>query len=268
MESEAASELDRYQTYREFVRRKSENQRLYRAKQKEERANSKDTKQTRKYRRRVAVHQPVELKQVQEVQEVISIADFDEEIIINSPAKKTKTEDFIIVHAETEDPEDDLDQYFVRTPGNNPPAIIVSQDYNTERVQEDVAITNDQQEEFVSAEEGHGEEETTIQLIAPPGDDPGHNIIQFKQIPELVFEEEKGQSLPTDPFIDPDLLHFELPIDEEQQAFFRKRDTVLRLMDLLDKDDRLTYLNQVEGILRAGVHNRIQRIRANNQQNQ
>lgn len=272
MESEAAAELDRYQTYREFVRRKSENQRLYRAKQKEERA--KDTKQPRKYRRRVAVHQPVQKRQKNQpvLQEVISFDDFQEEIIVNPSVQKPKTEEeFIIVHTQPEDLEDDIDQYFVRTPGNNPPAIIVSQDYNRERVQEaEVDITNDQQEEFVSTEDGNEVEEhqqTNIQLIAPPVDDPGH-IIQFKQIPELVFEKEEGQSLPTATAIDPDLLLFELPIDDEQQAFFRKRDMVLRLMDLLDKEDRLTYLDQVEGILRTGVQERIQRIRANNHQNQ
>lgn len=271
--------VDRMQSYREYVRRKTENQRHYRAKLKEERATVKTSKPPRKYRRRIPAPES------------------DMEILLGSlvqPAKTAIQEACLVIpQRSSESLDDDIDEFFVRVPGNNPPTIIVSPEYmeSSGRVGVDDHFGTDLEEEPIIQDEEGGVlletetllEEEAVDQIQPTnpteGDPVQYRLTSTEGYETGEKEDDEEQQLHYD--IAEDIIDLvaqdeveeehspqdhleEFPIDEEQEAFFSKRDRILRLMDQLGKEDRLEYLTEIEGLLRAGVRKRIKQLQASN----
>lgn len=267
--------VDRMQSYREYVRRKTENQRHYRAKLKEERATVKTSKPPRKYRRRIPAPES------------------DMEILLGSlvqPAKTAIQEACLVIpQRSSESLDDDIDEFFVRVPGNNPPTIIVSPEYmeSSGRVGVDDHFGTDLEEEPIIQDEEGGvlleTEEEAVDQIQPTNPTEG-DPVQYRLTSTEGYEigekeDDEEQQLHYD--IAEDIIDLvaqdeveeehspqdhleEFPIDEEQEAFFSKRDRILRLMDQLGKEDRLDYLTEIEGLLRTGVRKRIKQLQASN----
>lgn len=142
---------------------------------------------------------------------------------------------------ETETEEDTSGQRFVclRETTDEVPEVI-NEEAEEEETTGEVTEQKEQEVEFVSEAEEHDLLQTE-EVVEPTVEQPS---IQVREEPleYQIFEE--------DPVVPAKLTD-----EEEQEAFYSKRDIILRLMDKLSKEDRLHHLTEVEMLLRTAVNN-------------
>lgn len=242
---------ERMQSYREYIRRKSEKQRLKRA-QLKEKAVLLNPHKTRKYNKR---NTP------------------STKISPDRPLKESRLE-LLVTTTELPLKYDlspaglaNLEEYLVpRKNQDLPPSIVINPHFSEDdflaipekgkrhrHPQEEAVIVESKEApidtssgNYAGHELGLFESEEDISQAndaLQPEHEPAEHI--YSRVVEEVEEEEED--------------YLEWPIDEEQEAFYCKRDQILRLMDQLDKDDRLEYLSKVERLLRDGVRKRIRK---------
>lgn len=256
MNRSATETIDRMQSYLEFKRRKTELQRLHRAKLKEHDAVLNPHKTTRKYSKRRPTKEPKPVESSQ--------------YLTLSTIKPTERDiDYLLVQDETAE---GSDTYV--------PQVILHEGFTAERELEE----EEAEEEVRQADIDQQSIQLHIDLTEPPeteelqviiGQSPCKLTTEEEEVDETggVFAVAADQEdyvvdeyNPPTAFVEtPDpgqvVDDSEWPIDEEQELFFQKRDQILRLCDQLDKEDRLELMTEVEFILRDGVRKRLARIR-------
>lgn len=209
---------DRLRSYKEFVRRKSEGQRQYRARLKAEREAKGIGGWKRKPERRQTNKQPPSRFQHKEnvVQHKRNMQNYDSEdyeyIVMHHPRTSQDLESNQNVFEEEED-------------AGEPEPDIVKDDHE----HADIVVVNMSSEDALNAAEefGYGEvdeeeEESHVEAVDP------HQAIRTELTPEHQPETYD---------------------DDHEEEFQAKRCNIIRLMDVLPKDIRLSYLSEIESIL-------------------
>lgn len=241
---------ERMQSYREYMRRKTEKQRLKRAKIKEERMLLNPNKTKKKRVTPNSKMYPDSPRKESRLELLVTTTDLPLSYDL-SPAGLANMEEYLVPR-KNRDP---------------PSSIVIHSDFLEEEPQRDTHPQLLKEEAAAVIVESSEQPDET--LDTPGGEYAGHELRLFESEEDIS---QPNEDLQPEPEPEDRILrmvyedddeeeedYLEWPIDEEQEAFYSKRDQILRLMDQLDKDDRLEYLSKVERLLRQGVRKRIRK---------
>lgn len=252
------------ESYREFQRRKAESQRLLRAKKRRE-AELNNPNKTRKYSRKQNPLPPVRKspgrdrnrhtqspRQQESKLELVVLPTEPTPMTINydlSPERPSNKDGFLVQKADVHPPQIIIiqDDDEAPLPRNHTRERVFGRMLNAHDIIKEALEKNpyrsigDPSKDFFDQQPGEPEyqQEEEEEDIRPV-------LIEEEQPPEQGEEEDD----------------FEFVVDEEQEAFFNKRDRILRLLDQLDPDDRLDQMTQIENDLRRAVRRRILKLQA------